>query len=95
MRTLAIIFVILPKTERKIIMEIDKEILKKTSDCKKNFDCLKNDQHIFCKVEYCVNHEVHFVKCMDVDYCVFKMYFGQSFTCNCPTRKEIFNKYNI
>ena len=76
-------------------MDIDKEILKKTTNCEKNFECLNNDKHIYCKVEDCVNNKVHFVKCLNVDYCVYKMSFAQSFICNCPTRKEIFNKYGI
>ena len=76
-------------------MDIDKEILKKTIKCEKNFGCLTNDKHIYCKVENSVANEVHFVKCLDNNYCTYKMSFGQSYICNCLTRKEIFNKYGI
>ena len=75
-------------------MEIDKELLEKTTDCNKDFACLNNDKHICCKVEHCVNNKVHFVKCLD-NYCSYRMSYGYSDICNCPIRKEIFNKYNI
>ncbi len=74
-------------------MDIDKEILKSTTKCEKDFSCLRDKKHIFCKVEFCINDEVHFIKCLNEEYCTYKMSFGESFICNCPTRKEIFNKY--
>ena len=76
-------------------MEIDKEILNNTTNCEKNFDCLTNCKHIYCKVEYALADEVHFVKCLYDEHCTYKMSFGFSYICNCPTRKEIFNKYGI
>ncbi|REE83269.1 hypothetical protein BX611_0556 [Lutibacter oceani] len=75
-------------------MEIDKELIEKTTKCKKSFGCLNNDQHILCKVEHCVSNKVHFVKCSD-NFCPYRMSFGYSDVCNCPMRKEIFNKYKI
>ena len=77
-------------------MNIDKEVLKQTTKCEKSFSCLKNTNHVYCKVESCVSKKVHFIKCLNNDeYCVYKMAFGTSFVCNCPTRKEIFNKFEI
>ena len=76
-------------------MEIDKEILNNTTNCEKNFDCLTNDKHVYCKVENAINNEVHFVKCLHDDSCTYKMSFGYSYICTCPTRKEIFNKFSI
>ena len=76
-------------------MEVSKETLEKTTNCKKSFDCLYNDKHIFCKAENCVSNEVLFVKCLYEDACEYRIPFGQSFVCNCPIRKEIFNKYGI
>jgi len=73
-------------------MEIKKEILDKTLYCTKDFDCLKNN-NICCKVERCVNKEVHFVKCGEKNLCSYRLTFGSSFICTCPTRKEISNKY--
>lgn len=76
-------------------MEIDKIIIEKTLNCNKNFDCLNNNAHVCCKVEDCINNEVHFIKCLEKLQCTYKMSFGESFICTCPTRKEIFNKYKI
>lgn len=76
-------------------MDIDKKTLKQTTKCEKGFDCLLRDDHVYCKVENCVSDEVHFVKCLNEEYCVYRMSFGESFICNCPTRKEIYNKYGI
>ena len=75
-------------------MKIEKEILDKTVHCTKDFDCIKND-NIYCKVESCINNEVHFVECTEQNFCSYKMTFGSSYICNCPTRKEIYNKYRL
>lgn len=74
-------------------MEIDMKIVAKTESCMKNFDCLNNEKHVYCKVENCLNNTVHFVKHFNNNYCGYKMSFGNSSICTCPTRKEIYNKY--
>ena len=74
-------------------MEIDKKTVAETLRCEKNFDCLNNDEHVYCQVESCVNKAVHFVKCPVMTPCNYKMSFGDSSICTCPVRKEIFNKY--
>jgi len=76
-------------------MEIDKKIVEVTSQCEKNFVCLNNNKHIYCLVEYCINNKVHFTKCKEKKHCNYKMNFGGSYICNCPVRKEIFNKYGL
>lgn len=76
-------------------IEIDEKIVTKAKACIKNFDCLNNDMHIYCKVEYCCNNKVHFIKCLDNQYCSFQKSFGFAFMCTCPLRKEIYNKYGI
>ncbi len=76
-------------------MEIDKNIIADTVKCEKNFDCLTGNNHVYCQVESCINKEVHFIGCVDNLNCSYKMFFGDSFICTCPTRKEIFNKYRI
>ena len=58
-------------------MEIDEEILKNTTECNKNFHCLSTGNHIYCKVETCINNKVHFVKCMSEESCPYKMNFGR------------------
>jgi len=78
-----------------IVMDISKEIIESTTNCEKDFACLKSDGVVCCKVESCINGKIHFVQNVSKSYCAYKMSFGNSFICNCPTRKEIFNKYSI
>ena len=76
-------------------IEINPKIIEITTKCTKNFDCLTDAQNIYCKVNECIQDEVHFVECRYRDYCTYRMTFGDSFICQCPTRKEIYNKYGI
>lgn len=76
-------------------MVIDDKIIAGTLLCKRNFGCMKNNMHVYCKVEDCVNEKIHFVRCVDNLHCSYKMVFGNSNMCTCPMRKEIFNKYKI
>lgn len=76
-------------------MEIDKKIISVTRNCPENFDCLNSDRHVYCKVENCINQNVLFVKYTGKSFCNYKMSFGNSSICTCPTRKEIFNKYKL
>ncbi len=75
-------------------MEIDEKIIADTIRCEKNFKCLSGNMNVYCQVENCINNEVHFIKCINKLNCSYKMSFGDSFICTCPTRKEIFNKYH-
>ncbi len=76
-------------------MLINKTILQKTTQCIDNFECLKTENHICLKtkVTSCIGGKVHFINC-DEKLCNYKMSYGYSSICNCPTRKELFNKYN-
>ena len=73
---------------------IDESILNETVQCKKNFDCLNNaDSDCLNRiVDNCVDKKIIFLKCNEI--CVYKMGFGNYSICNCPTRREIYIKYN-
>jgi uncharacterized beta-barrel protein YwiB (DUF1934 family) len=77
-----------------LTLDIDKEIIKETIRCGCNFHCLKHkkDNCLLMKVDGCVSNAVLFVKCTNTT-CSYKMNFGSSIICNCPTRREIFIKY--
>ena len=77
----------------KTVIKIDEDILKSATRCKKNLFCLSGND--ICKVEYCVDGKIHFIKCMNLDPCNYRISFGYSFVCNCPVRKELFNRYKI
>jgi len=73
---------------------VDKSILKETVHCKNNFDCLQgvNSACLASIVDHCVDKKVIFLKCNEL--CTYKMGFGNYSICNCPTRREIYIKYN-
>jgi hypothetical protein len=75
-------------------LEIEKEVIDKTFHCKRNFECTKNTSNC-CTIDYCVNNEVHFLDNNEVKLCNYKIHFGNSSICSCPTRKEIYNKYGL
>jgi len=74
-------------------IKIDEDISKTATMCKKNLSCLSGSD--ICKVEFCVEGQIHFIKCMNLEPCHYRMPFGYSFVCKCPVRKELFNKYKI
>lgn len=78
-----------------MLKEVDEIIVNKTKRCEKDFNCLKSDKHVCCKVESCVNKAVHFITCSENLYCSYKMSFGKSNLCTCAVRKEKFNKYGV
>jgi hypothetical protein len=73
---------------------VAESILKETVHCRKNFACLLDDNSecLARIVDNCVDKKVIFLKCNEI--CVYKMEFGSYSICNCPTRREIYVKYN-
>lgn len=76
-------------------IEIDESTMRAATGCTKEISCLDPSRTTLCQVKHCVQNKVHFVECLDVDYCCYKMSFGSGFVCNCPVRKEIFNRYGL
>lgn len=75
--------------------QVSDGVRKATTKCTKGFACLAADGAPLCTVEYCVNGEVHFLKCLCDKVCPYQNSFGNGLYCTCPTRKELFNKYKI
>lgn len=74
-------------------LEIDELVVKKTNHCTHRFECLKVENYFLdAKVEKCLDGEILFVSCGN-RRCNYRMDFGKSTICYCPTRKEIFRKY--
>jgi len=69
-------------------------ILESATKCKKKFSCLKVERDI-CAVEDCVNDSVLFVKSKYKASCPYQQMFGNEYICNCPVRKELYEKYRI
>lgn len=82
-------------------MKIDADVLKKTTHCEKNFECLdelKSTCHIrkncLKKAECYISDDFFVVKCTEIG-CNYYNNFGGYCTCNCPTRLEIYKKYSL
>lgn len=75
-------------------MEIENGIRSMTTHCLKDFECLKNENATCLnnKVDRWLDGKVLFMHCNE--NCNYKMSFGNSTICNCPTRKEIYKNYS-
>ena len=83
-------------------MEIDNEILQRTTKCGKNFACLNNDKNTLCPLEEFLNNEYLILKCLNDADCTYQTsftYFNymrqEDYACACPVRIEIYIKYSI
>lgn len=82
-------------------MKIDEKILKKTTKCPNNFECLndlksnkKREGSCINNMKIFVSNELIFVDCSNC-FCSYFMNFGYSVVCKCPTRMEIFIKHKV
>ncbi|MFH1655669.1 MAG: hypothetical protein ABH954_03560 [Candidatus Omnitrophota bacterium] len=77
-------------------IEIDQKILDNT-DCPHDFSCINGGEHKACDVTSSVGSDylIIFVNKTIPDPCQYCASFGHSTLCACPTRKEIYRKYEI
>ncbi|HIC91190.1 MAG TPA: hypothetical protein EYP21_03835 [Syntrophaceae bacterium] len=76
------------------MFEISDHVLKATTKCKKGFSCLSGERKDLCKISYCVSNEIYFLNHCNDTSCGYAISFGYSYVCTCPTRKEIYNRFN-
>jgi len=74
---------------------VSEETKKATTLCEKEFSCLDNNRDDLCKILSCYNDDVHFILCSDKEPCSYNHKICERVHCECPTRKEIYSKYNI
>jgi hypothetical protein len=76
-------------------IEIDPSVINQTTKCEKNFICLESntEECCCCKVEKILSDKILFLKCLSSGYCSYAISFGNSYTCICPVRTEIYRKY--
>ena len=75
--------------------KISEDVLKKTTKCANGFKCLENGSSTICKWESYLSPDVLFIKPKDGFNCAYLMSFGYSFICNCPTRIELYKRYQV
>jgi hypothetical protein len=80
-------------------MNIDEDILKKTTQCKKGFSCLSSKTRTICdvrsKLESYEGEMILFCEPRNGEPCDYKRPFGDFCVCECPTRKEIYTRYQV
>jgi hypothetical protein len=74
-------------------LKVKVDTLNETIKCKRNFSCLTGSKECLCEVEDSFNDKVIFIRPENNNLCDYKMSFGYSYICTCPTRKEIYNIY--
>ncbi len=84
---------LIPRENLKMQFKISVDILNETVLCRKNRSCLYGSKDCLCEVEDSFNNKIIFIKPVNKAMCDYRMSFGFSYVCNCPTRKEIFNIY--
>ena len=78
--------------------KLDSGVLNMTTKCTDDFSCLSSDDRCLCKAERYLGGEdgVLFIRPKDnIRNCSYRMSFGSSYVCNCPTRKGIYLRYYI
>jgi hypothetical protein len=75
--------------------KVSADIIKETTECKYNFSCLSGEKGCLCEVEKNFFDKILFVKPIENAFCDYKISFGYSYTCSCPVRMEIHNRYKV
>ncbi len=83
-----------PGVTMQVKLEVKEETLKLTDKCRNNFACLSGGKSCLCEIEDSFDGRVLFVK-VGNKVCDYKMSFGYSYVCNCPTRKELYSRYKV
>jgi len=72
---------------------VNEETIKRTVKCQFDFACLRDNDFPKCVADYSVKNNGVFIKQVMEERCPYKITFGYSYICNCPTRYEIYDKY--
>lgn len=82
--------------EFKILFTISNKTLEQTTECQRNFQCLTENRNM-CLIERPVNGRGLFIKerVNSIENCPYIESSEYAFICNCPTRYEIYMRYNI
>jgi len=74
--------------------EIDKKTKRETARCKRAFACLGGIGRDICRVEELIEGGVLGIKPQHKKSCDYNILIDGLFFCSCPTRNEIYRKYN-
>ena len=74
-------------------LKIDEGVLKKTIKCKKDFSCLSGDKNRLCDVMDSIVSDMVRIALQSDKICSYRLSYGYSYYCLCPTRCEIYKRY--
>jgi hypothetical protein len=75
--------------------QISDKTKKQTTKCLSSFHCLDDEKIDICSVKWNLDGNGCFLKTVPPNGCPYKLQFGSSYMCKCPTRHELFKKYKI
>ena len=75
--------------------KISDETLKQTTECIFSFQCLNEETRNICTIDRCFAGNSCFLETVRPVSCPYKMTFGYSYMCCCPTRAELYKLYRI
>jgi hypothetical protein len=76
-------------------IEIREETLKYTTKCMNDFSCLNGEEDHLCEIRYPWDETFFWIDPKFDRDCKYRTSFGTSFLCLCPTRREIYRRYQI
>ena len=76
-------------------LKIDEEIAQRTTKCEHHFSCLSEDKARICEAMRSLGFVILEVKYKNRSVCRYCLSFGNKNICLCPTRNEMYNRYNI
>jgi len=75
--------------------KIDKAVLHKTTDCIYNFTCLTGDKTCLCDVVDSNGEDIVELKTKPSISCQYCVSLESTSYCTCPTRVELYHRYNM
>ena len=76
-------------------IKIDEEIIQKTNYCERNFSCLSEEKPCFRKAKHFIWVDLLEIHPNDTKDFIYRVSMSNTCFCQCPTRNELFKKYNI
>jgi len=67
----------------------------RTDRCAHGFSCLSGSLECLHEISDCISGCVHFIEHDPCGTCTYKVRFGSGCLCDCPVRKEIYNRFGI
>lgn len=84
------------RKERAMRFSVPDEVVRETTRCPRHFSCLAAEEDEggdVCEVRHADGKNVLFLRADEPTTCPYRVLFGYSHICSCPTRFAIFQKY--